>query len=134
MLDIKLNSKYTNFQISNFIIIGFIVLVVLALNYILISEFGFNQEVFIPITTFLVLLALLLYKYLSKSLFDDFYKTDKEIDSMIQKTLHELNTPVATIQMNTKMLQKNIENEKDKKRLQRILGASQNLLELYSQS
>lgn len=133
-MDIKLNSKYTNFQISNYIIIGFIVLVTLALNYILISEFGFNQAVFIPITTFLVIIAILLYKYLSKNLFDDFYQSDKEIDTMIHKTLHELNTPVATIQMNTKMLQKNLTNEKDIKRLQRIIDASNNLLELYSKT
>jgi signal transduction histidine kinase len=97
-------------------------------------QFGFNQEVFIPITTFLILISLLLYKYLSKNLFDDFYKSDKEINTMIQKTLHELNTPIATIEMNTKMIQKNIANEKDIKRLYRINEACENLKTLYNKT
>jgi signal transduction histidine kinase len=129
-----LSSKYKNFQVSNYIIIAFLVLITLALNYILISEFGFNQEVFIPITSFLVLVSLLLYRYLSKSLFDDFFKTDKDIDTMIKKTLHELNTPVATIDMNIKMIEKNLTNEKDKKRVQRIKDSCTNLLELYNKT
>jgi signal transduction histidine kinase len=129
-----LTSKYKNFQISNYIIIAFLVLSTLALNYILISKFGFNQEVFIPITSGLVLVSLLLYRYLSKSLFDDFFKTDKDLDSMIKKTLHELNTPVATIDMNIKMIEKNITNEKDKRRIQRIKDSCENLLELYNKT
>ncbi|HFU75570.1 MAG TPA: HAMP domain-containing histidine kinase [Arcobacter sp.] len=129
-----MTSKYKNFQISNYIIIAFLVLSTLALNYILISKFGFNQEVFIPITSGLVLVSLLLYRYLSKSLFDDFFKTDKDLDSMIKKTLHELNTPVATIDMNIKMIEKNITNEKDKRRIQRIKDSCENLLELYNKT
>lgn len=129
-----MSSKYKNFQISNYIIIAFIILVILSTNFVFYYQFGFNQALFIPISTFLVLLALFLYRYLSRSLFDEFFKSDEQIDSMVKKTLHELNTPVATIQMNTQMLEKNIQNEKDIKRIQRIKDSCENLLELYKKT
>lgn len=134
MWAIKLSSKYKNFQISNYIIISFLILVTLSLNYILISNFGFNQDVFFPISISLVLIALILYNYLSKSLFEEFFKSDKDMDDILKKTLHELNTPVATIDMNIKMLEKNIQEEKDLKRIQRIKDSCENLLKLYNKT
>ncbi|MFZ9659980.1 MAG: sensor histidine kinase [Arcobacteraceae bacterium] len=94
-------------------------------------QIGFSQTFFFPITIFLVFVGLVLYKYLSHSIFEELFKGDIQIDDMIKKTLHELNTPVATIKMNLKMIEKNIESEKDKKRLQRIEYSCDNLLELY---
>ena len=126
-----MNSKYKNFLISNYIIIAFIILVSLASNYILISQNSFSQSTFFPITIFIILVALVLYKYLSSTIFDELLKSDKSIDDMVKKTLHELNTPVATIQMNIQMLEKNIQNDKDKKRLDRINNSCKNLLKLY---
>jgi len=131
MLVIKLTSKYKNFLISNYIIVGFIILITLATNYLFLVNFGFSQSLFFPITFFLVFGGLFLYKYLSNSLFDELFKSDAQIDDMIKKTLHELNTPVATIKMNKKMLEKNLLNEKDIKRLQRIEESCDNLLSLY---
>ncbi len=132
MLVIKLSTKYKNFVISNYIIVAFIILITLAINYLLLIKFGFSQAFFFPITFFLVFGGLLLYKYLSQSIFDEFFKSDAQIDDMIKKTLHELNTPVATIKMNKKMLEKNLRNEKDIKRLQRIEESCENLLALYT--
>ena len=126
-----MNSKYRNFLISNYIIIGFIILISLAINYLSMIQIGFSQTFFFPITIFLVFVGLVLYKYLSHSIFEELFKGDIQIDDMIKKTLHELNTPVATIKMNLKMIEKNIESEKDKKRLQRIEYSCDNLLELY---
>jgi len=126
-----LSSKYKNFLISNYIIIGFIILITLATQYILLVKVGFFEILFFPITFVFVFGGLLLYKYLSGSLFDELFKSDTQIDDMIKKTLHELNTPVATIKMNKKMLEKNLLNEKDIKRLQRIEEACDNLLSLY---
>ena len=131
-LDIKLTTKYKNFLISNYIIVGFLILVVLASNYLLVSLFGFSQILFFPITLCLVFGGLLLYRYLSASIFEEFFVSDREIDGMIKKTLHELNTPVATIKMNTQMIARNITNEKDTKRIRRIDEACDSLLELYN--
>ncbi|MCK5294946.1 MAG: HAMP domain-containing histidine kinase [Arcobacteraceae bacterium] len=126
-----MNSKYKNFLISNYIIVAFIILISLTLNYILISQNLFSQETFFPITILVMISGLLLYKYLSQTIFDELFKSDKSIDDMVKKTLHEINTPVATIQMNIKMLEKNIQNKKDKKRLERINCSCTNLLNLY---
>ncbi len=131
MLDTKLSSKYKNFLISNYIIVGFIILTTLTTHYILLFNIGLSQSSFFPITLFLIFVGLLLYKYLSSTIFDELFKSDVQIDNMIKKTLHELNTPVATIKMNKKMLEKNIFNEKDIKRLQRIEESCDNLLSLY---
>ncbi len=126
-----MNTKYKNFLISNYIIIVFIILITLLINDLLLIEFGFSQILFFPITLFFVFGGLVLYKYLSQSIFDEFFKSDTQIDDMIKKTLHELNTPVATIKINKKMLEKNLTNEKDIKRLQRIEESCENLLALY---
>lgn len=126
-----MSSKYKNFLISNYIIVGFIILISLATNYLLLVNFGFSQELFFPITLFLVFGGLFLYKYLSSSLFDELFKSDTQIDNMIKKTLHELNTPVATIKLNKKMLENNFTSEKDIKRLARIEESCDNLLSLY---
>jgi signal transduction histidine kinase len=50
---------------------------------------------------------------------------------MIDETLHELNTPIATIDANVTMLKKTLKNEKELKRVQRIQNASLNLKKLY---
>lgn len=129
--DTKMTSKYKNFLISNYIIIGFIILVMLAINYIVMLQVGFSQILFFPITISLILIGLVLYKYLSNSIFDELFKSDKQIDDMIKRTLHELNTPVSTIKMNIQMIKKNTEIDKDKKRIYRIEEACDDLLELY---
>jgi len=126
-----MNSKYKNFLISNYIIVAFIILISLASNYILISMNSFSQDTFIPISIFTISISLFLYKYLSNTIFDELFKSDKNIDNMLKKTIHELNTPVATIQMNLKMISKNIVNEKDIKRAKRIEESCNNLLKLY---
>jgi two-component system OmpR family sensor kinase len=59
------------------------------------------------------------------------FKSDKELDDMIKKTLHELNTPIATIQMNSNLLSKTTHDEKSLQRLERINQSCHNLLELY---
>ncbi len=51
----------------------------------------------------------------------------------IKQTLHEINTPVATILMNTKMIQKNETNTKTLDRLARIENSCNDLLDIYSQ-
>lgn len=126
-----MSSKYKNFLISNYVIIAFLILIVLVVNYILLSKIEFNQNTFVPITLCLIFGGLILYKFLSHSIFQEFFQSDREIDEMIKKTLHELNTPIATIQMNSKLLEKNITNEKGIQRLKRIHQASNNLLKLY---
>ncbi|MEA3512956.1 MAG: HAMP domain-containing sensor histidine kinase [Campylobacterota bacterium] len=74
-----------------------------------------------------------MYYFLSKELFEPLFKSDESIQNHIKETLHELNTPVATIAMNSKILQKKEQDEKNILRLNRIDESCENLLNLYKQ-
>jgi signal transduction histidine kinase len=128
-----LNIKQKDFLISNTIVVVFTVLLTLIIYNFLTVKFGFNQDTFYPITFVLLLFASIFYYLLSKSLLKPLFKSEKEIQNLIKETLHEINTPVATIKMNTKILQKKEENSKNLDRLQRIEQSCDNLLELYKQ-
>ena len=129
----NMNTKYRDFQISNIIVVVFSILIVLVVNSFLIEEFGFTKDNFVLITIFLLVIGAILYHFLSKQLLESLFKSDESIQNHIKETLHELNTPVATIQMNTKILQKKEQNEKNIARLDRIEQSCENLLNLYNQ-
>ncbi len=126
-----MNYKKKSFIITNSIIIVFVLLLSLIINYCLTIIFGFNKESFIPITIIVLLLGLLLYLILSKRIFEPLFKSDKNLQKAVKETLHELNIPISTIKMNTQMLEKNIDNKQAIKRLNRIKLASNELLKLY---
>lgn len=128
-----MNIKQKDFLISNTIVVVFTVLLTLIIYNFLIVRFGFNQDTFYPITIALLLFATIFYHLLSKSLLNPLFKSEKEIQNLIKETLHEINTPVATIKINTNILQKKEENPKNLQRLERIETSSNNLLELYKQ-
>lgn len=134
MLGTRLSTRQKDFLISNIIAVGFTVLITLVLFNMLLGIFEFNQETFYPITFLLLLFGMGTYYFITKTLFLNLFKSEKKIDNLIKQTLHELNTPVATIEMNVKMLQKKIpQDEKMLKRLSRIEQSCENLLELYNQ-
>ena len=128
-----MNIKQKDFLISNIIVVIFTILLVLITNNFLTTQFGFNKNTFVPITLFLLVFGALLYYFLSKQLLEPLFKSEQKIQDVIKETLHELNTPVATIQLNTKMLQKKITDEKSISRLSRIEQSCDNLLNLYTQ-
>ena len=81
----------------------------------------------------LVSLSILFAITISKLSIDPLQEYVTNLQNLSKDTLHELNIPVSTIQTNTQMLQKNITDEKSKKRLMRIQKASDILLERYSE-
>jgi signal transduction histidine kinase len=126
-----LNSKKREFLISISIIFTFSLIIVLFLNYFLISRFGLNQENFIYIVIPLVVVGLGVFLSFSISILKPLFKSDEKLEQSIKETIHELNIPVSTIKMNTQLLEKTISDEKSLKRLERIKQASNNLLKLY---
>ncbi|WP_424686874.1 MAG: sensor histidine kinase [Halarcobacter ebronensis] len=126
-----MNFKKRNFLITNSIVIVFVLLLSLFLNYYLTSIFGFNQNTFLIITISVLIFGLLLYLLLSKSIFEPLFKSDENLQKTVKETLHELNIPISTINLNTQMLEKKITDEKALKRLERIKKASNELLKLY---
>jgi len=104
----------------------------LFLNNIIIN-FSFYKPIFYPfVIILLVCISLLLYINLSKSILDELFKSDEQIQNSIKQTLHELNTPVSTIKLNTKMLLKQSNDEKINQKLNKINKSCEDLFELYN--
>jgi len=80
---------------------------------------------------FISLFSLIIYLIISNSLVDELLKIEENLQEKIQKSMHELNTPVSTIQINASMLKTKLKDEKNISRLKRIEQASNELLKLY---
>ena len=126
-----MNSKKRDFLISISIIFTLTLIIILYVNYVLISLFGLNQENFIFVIVPLILLGLGLFLSFTNTILKPLFKSDENLQKSVKETIHELNIPVSTIKMNTQLLEKNIKDEKSIKRLNRIKDASNNLLKLY---
>ncbi|XPV70162.1 MAG: ATP-binding protein [Halarcobacter sp.] len=126
-----MNYKKKNFLISNSIIVVFVILLALILNYFLTSIFGFNQDTFMVITLTVLIVCLIFYLFLSKSIFEPIFESDQKLQKTVKETIHELNIPISTINLNTQMLEKKITDDKALTRLNRIKLASNELLKLY---
>ncbi len=96
-------------------------------------NFKFSKELFIIMNFPIILLGLIIYIYLSDTLLEPLFQAEKNLQKTLKETLHELNIPASTIQINTQMLKKTIEDEKSLKRLDRISQATADLLKLYEQ-
>lgn len=124
-------NKFRDFFISNIIVVAFVILSVLFINIYIINQFSLNKEIYFVFLIALLLGGTALYYFLAKSIFDDMQRSNHEIDFLIKQTLHELNTPVATIKANLKMLKNKELDTKTIQRLDRIEFASDKLFELY---
>jgi signal transduction histidine kinase len=121
-----LNSKKADLLLGNILIIFTIAIMVLLLHH---AFQGMLHDMVLDVI--LVCLAVLLYLFLGTPMIDNFLKSDTNLKTMVDETLHELNTPIATIEANLSMLKKSITDEKSLKRLNRIGEASKNLTKLY---
>ena len=124
-------NKFSDFFVSNLIIVVFVLVSVLLGNYYLLANFKISHEIYFVVFLVLILIGILFYYFLSKSIFEDMKKSNNGIDFLIRQTLHELNTPVASIKANLSLLKKNENDPKRLERLGRIEFASDKLFELY---
>jgi len=83
----------------------------------------------------LVLLCFILLSgvFISKLAVDPLSEYVQHLQNLSKETLHELNLPITTIQTNTQMLSKTLEDEKSQKRLLRIENACKMLQESYNE-
>jgi len=126
-----LNSKKRDFLISVSLVFTFTILIILGINFALISFFGINKESFIYFTIVLIFLALTIFLSFTTSILKPLFQSDDNLQKKLKETIHELNIPVSTIKMNAQLLEKNISDEKSLNRINRIKQASNNLLKLY---
>ena len=71
--------------------------------------------------------------FISKLAVDPLAEYVKNLQDLSKETLHELNLPISTIITNTQMLEKNLADEKSKKRLLRIQNACEMLKQRYNE-
>ena len=90
-----------------------------------------QNYLFLGIVVFL--LVLLGAYFISKLAVDPLEEYVKNLQNLSKETLHELNLPISTITTNTQMLQKNIDNDKNLKRVLRIENACKMLKQRYSE-
>jgi len=119
-----------SFYINSLIVISIITVVIVLIDEYLLKSF---DSLFLKIVTSLII-SLPLYLFFANSLIQNYKESKKRVKDLIDETLHELNTPIATIEANISLLQNSISNEKDLKRLNRIKMASNNLLNLYNEN
>jgi len=90
-----------------------------------------KNYIFLEVIVFLV--VLLSAFFISKLAVDPLEEYVKNLQMLSKETLHELNLPISTITTNTQMLQKNMQDEKNLKRVQRIQNACNMLQQRYNE-
>lgn len=70
---------------------------------------------------------------ISKLAIDPLQEHVTNLQNLSKETLHELNLPISTIKTNVQMMQKNIKDDKEQKRLSRIEKACEMLYERYNE-
>ncbi len=118
-------SKQTTFLIVNTLIVGITLLIMAYMVHLL------HEVSFLIVSSMVTLLGMNLYYLLSKSMVDDIFTINDKLKYKIETTLHELNTPVSTIQINSELLQLKLTKSQNLERLNRIDRACDNLIELY---
>ena len=83
--------------------------------------------------TFSIIALLLIALMLTKVILAPLVALSHYFDRLLKETLHEINIPVATIQANSTMLKKSLEDDKQLRQVQRIMQASKHLLHLHKQ-
>ena len=120
-----MTNKKKNFLIFNTIIIT----TILSFNsYIIYISDNFSSP---SLTILAIIICVTLYFILSKSFIDDIFTIDDKLKQKIEKTMHEINTPVSTIQINSDILSSKITDIQNQERLTKINKACDNLLKLY---
>ncbi|QEZ89297.1 sensor histidine kinase [Aliarcobacter cibarius] len=126
-----MNSKKVDFLISISTVFVFTLSVILYLNFLFSSKLSFTKEQYFVFLIILLLLGLFIFLLFSNSFIKSIFRSEEKLEKDIKNTIHELNIPASTIKMNVQLLKKNLKDEKDLARLDRISKANDNLLKLY---
>jgi len=120
----KTNNHFAEVLFFNFVLIGSLI------SGILLSTFYFGLDVWL-VFVFVAIIAVswILARHANEPL----SKSSEIITKLLRESIHELNMPLSTIEANIAMLKKNVKDEKNLKRLERIHLASMMLQERYEE-
>jgi len=91
-----------------------------------------TQNIFLLLFT-ISALSIFAGAIISKLSIDPLFEHVTNLQNLSTETLHELNLPISTIKTNIHMLKKNLESEKDFKRIARIESACEMLQQRYNE-
>ncbi len=109
------------------------ILVLLSALYWFLQSNGFDRHNFLIAASGVLLVAFGWGYVLANDLLAPKREMDEKLMHLIREILHELNLPLSTIQANTAMLKKALNDSKSLKRIDRIDGASARLKRLYEE-
>ena len=109
------------------------VMILLSFLYWFQKNEGFDEKTFLIGSGFVFLLSIAWGYIIASHLLQPQEKTREHLLRLTRDIIHELNLPLSTIQANTSMLTRKIEDEKSQKRLKRIDDASVRLKRLYDE-
>ncbi len=115
--------------------LGYLLSIVLLLSFLywFLRNEGFNEETFLIGSGFVLLLSAGWGYIIASGLIAPRRKREAYLLHVTKDIIHELNLPLSTIRANTKMLAKKAEDERARKRLERIEGAAVRLNRLYDE-
>lgn len=116
----------------NIYLVFLLIIITIFISLKIQSYYLIHYHLSLPVQLFIEFITIiLLFLFLTKPLVENLLLLDNNLKEIIDHTLHELNTPIATIQANLNLLNKNIKDDKSIKRLSRIEKATNNLKQLY---
>ena len=118
-------------RVNKDIIYATLSLVVVSVVCVVLSHFWIENFYEAIITTVIISIA---FGYIiTSTLLSAKKQQDKNLEHLTKEILHELNIPISTIQLNTSLLHKSIDDEKLLKRVTRVEDATKRLQRLYKE-
>ncbi len=115
--------------------LGYVLSVAMLLSFVywFMKNEGFTENSFLIASIFVLVLSVGWGYVIASHLLVPQKRTQEHLLHLSKEIVHELNLPLATIQANSSMLRRNIEDEKALKRLIRIDDAAKRLTRLYDE-
>lgn len=125
------HQKQYEYSLVYVLIFSIIVVLHIGFAIVLLSEFGMDQSLIYAVLFFSAVTSVIVGYVFVKSLLEPQITRNQKLKQMLAENIHELNVPLSTIKTNAGMLKKLEMDEKNKRRLERILLASEKLYQQY---
>lgn len=101
--------------------------------YEILRRYGFSTEVYLFGALILMGFSWMFGTLFLSSILAPKERLDENLSTLTREIMHELNIPLSTIQANSELLRRKLQDEKSLKRLERIEGSAKRLERLYKE-
>ncbi|MDM5271454.1 HAMP domain-containing sensor histidine kinase [Sulfurovum sp. zt1-1] len=103
----------------------------LGFMYHMLNTWGISVKIYLLVSLILLLFAVMFGYIFISTLLAQQKRIDENLSQLTKEILHELNIPLATIQANTKLIARKLDDQKSLDRIARIEASSKRLERLY---